>query len=226
MTRTREENAADLAQEDAQRTAIRDWVSGWRGALIKGIIAEHDHDEEAMAEALAGYEMMKDESAAGFSPDMVIRETITLLQEIEARKVREIADVFGEPDILTGAGNRWFHLDTQEKADLAGKLGQTAVGMFWKVTREKFSGEDSHEWLIMLDEGNRAAVTMTAKKDGAENLYSNIADCHVTGFRNEPAFTEHEGDIRAACGLLGLVCHPNHMGEPLREVHEDSGPGL
>lgn len=146
----------------------------------------------------------------------------------EAVREREdnISRVFGEPDAITGYGNRWYVIDSAEKSALAGDLGRTAVDRFWNGTRKSLTGQDSHSWLIMIDEYGRGVVTMAARKAGMETSYQNLDDCHVTGFENENVFFQYENDIRDLCHVKDLVCYPNRMGREIeRPDIENGAPG-
>ena len=140
----------------------------------------------------------------------------------------EVPSIFGAPDLFTGEGHRWYILRTQEQASLAGRIGQTAIGYYYESYKRAMGEDDSHVWLLMLNEHNEALVSLAAKRLGHERveplagMVESLADCHVTGFRNADVFREFEGDIRQVCAALELECYPNHMGRPLPDVEPKS----
>lgn len=139
-----------------------------------------------------------------------------------------VTSILGEPDLFTGEGHRWHILQTQEQANLAGRLGQTAIGLFYEDYKRTMGEDDSHVWLVMLNEHHEALTSIVAKRRGHERaaplagLARGVADCHVTGFMNADVFREFEGDIRQVCAALDLECYPNHMGGPLSDVEPES----
>ena len=208
------------------RAAIAARIRRWGPVSLTDKAIDLDLDEDAIAEALSGHELLTFEEGMVVDPVIAAREIVKLAHERLEKSGTAIAETFGEPDLFTGDGNRWFRVDTLDKAKLATHLGETAIAHYWEGTRKNVPGEDSHEWLIMLDQNDRAVVTLAAKKEGRESCYPGmLADCHVTGYRNTPAFQAHEEDIRMACAELGLACEPNHMGGSVPEP-EDDGPGL
>lgn len=226
MSRTREENAADLAHEEAQREAIAARIRRWGPVSLTNKAFDLGFDEDALANALSNEDMLAFEDGMIVDASIAAREICKLAMERLNKSGAAIAQTFGEPDLFTGDGNRWFRIDTAEKARLASQLSETAIAHYWEGTRKNVAGEDSHDWLIMLDDHDRAVVSLAALKEGRETCYPNIlADCHVTGYRNAPAFVEYESDIRMACAELDLACAPNHMGMTL-EAPEDDGPAI
>lgn len=235
MTRDRDENASDLALEEAGRAKIREKIGvGYvRRALIAFAI-DNDLDQDQMSDALSESDipgLIEMSEINDVDMEMLMDEAVALAQEYLDDSGRQIIETFGEPDILSGAGNRWYKVDDEDKAVLAQRLGGTAIGHVWLSSRHRVNiialdKKDSHEWLIMLDDYHRAVVSMAAKKEGVESAYGDfLADCHVTGYNNKDAFFEYEEDIRMICAIQNLVCTPNHMGRPLTSVEND-GPGM
>ena len=149
-------------------------------------------------------------------------------EELKEQRLADIAETFGDP-ILSSDSGEWYLIENEVQAKRATQLSQTAVGHFWKMTRdhlEESPGGDSHDWLILLDEDGEALVAMAALKEGAENLHGSIGltDCHVTGFQNSFAWTEYQDDIDAITSERGLISYPNHMGGKIPEP--DDGPSL
>jgi len=152
-------------------------------------------------------------------------------RRIEEMRRRAILDVFGAPDVICGAGNSWFLITDDQQAKMAGDLSETAIGHFYSRFRKGMAAEtgrsveeDNHDWLIMLDSDFKCRVVMASLKEGQENIFKGLADCHITGFRNAPALPEFEADIRTVCLLRGLVYTPNHMGRPIEPEDDTPSP--
>ncbi|MEP3666046.1 MAG: hypothetical protein ABJN42_04840 [Roseibium sp.] len=149
-------------------------------------------------------------------------------EEAKEQRLANVAETFGEP-VLSSDNGDWYAIENADQARLATQLSETAVGHFWNMGRrnlESSSKGDSHDWLILLDEGGEALVAMAALKEGAENLHGSIGltECHVTGFQNNSAWPDYQDDIEAVASERGLISYPNHMGA--RPPEPDDGPSL
>lgn len=137
----------------------------------------------------------------------------------------DIERVFGAPDLITGSGKEWYILKNRDQANLATRLSQTGIELFWSFHQER---DDNHTWMVMVDHAPGfppyAPVAICAVPEGQTSVSVLLNDCHVTGFQNQDAFFEHEADIRDACAALGLVCFPNHMGRRLEEPDDSPSP--
>jgi len=216
MTRSREENAFDLVREEAQRMAFRSSVDAWARERLVSEALDRGLDEGEIEAFLEGNPALLAAGEERVDPAIAASEVIAMARDGIRDRGHRVATALGEPDIFTGAGYRWFRIDTAEKAELAGRLGQTAMATAWREAQERSAGADSHEWFIMLDDSNRAMVSMAARRTVAASIHGDsLADCHVTGHRNAPAFVTYEQDIREVCLSRDLVCTPNPMGRPL-----------
>ena len=149
--------------------------------------------------------------------------------EPEASLATLVKYTFGEPVLSFPAGS-WHVIDTDEMADLATRMSQTAISHFYRNTRPdvECAGGDSHEWLVLVNSEGKSLVAMTARKKESPSVHQGgrmpVADCHVTGFRNEPVWDDFEQEIRAVAELRGLTVYPNHMGQPLPHAQDAPSP--
>lgn len=195
---------------------------------------EAESVEEARALAAKGETVDEDFVRYVEVMDRKILQSPEAVREVdpgpEDEAVEDVSTVFGEPDLITGDGLRWFRIANERQARLAGRLGETAIEHYWRHAHGKLEGSRSnawapqtHVWLIALDDHQRGVVTMAALKIGSENAHPRlIADCQVTGFRNDVAFPAYESDIRDVCMALNLVFTPNHMGVDIPRIEDES----
>lgn len=236
MTRTREENARDEMNASAQRASVVSALmeAGHLSGMALNRFIEAGTDAEAFMESLKNdplHRTVLDEDQGILIFDGTAFDAEIFCAGLEERynqicndRNEVIFDALGEPDVITGEGNRWYVIRDLEGAKIASGYGETGLLHFWDKL-EKSGDNEGRTWAVMFDDTTRGRVSMAAISRDAERTDGDpLADCHVTGFRNENSFDRYEGDIRNFCEAMQLLVYPNHMGRVIEP--ETDEPGL
>ncbi|MFX4299924.1 hypothetical protein [Pseudosulfitobacter pseudonitzschiae] len=235
MTRTREENARHEMNASAQRASV---VSALvEAGVLSGMVLNRFIASNMDAETFQA-NLKKDplpdtsvDAEGGFITfDGTVFDAEIFCSGVEDRfnqicneRNRVIFDAFGEPDVITGAGNRWYVIRDLEGAKVASGYGETGLAHFWDRL-EKDGDNEGHTWAVMFDDTTRARISLAAlSKDVVPQLEAKIADCHVTGYMNKDSFEDYKADIMDFCAAMNLVVYPNHMGRKIEPVSDEPG---
>lgn len=239
MTRTREENAADIANSEGLKTNAREFFDKtFLGArYFRGIIHETGLDEISWSARVAeeisdnGGRVDGDCATLKNGTQISINDLYDLMEDHQikyAEKIQsDLSRVFGSPVAETDNG-AWYLVDSQEKAEMARDLTETAIDRFWAMTQRYIENDPvirTHEWLVLVNEMGRGVVAMAAMPEGEPSQFPDfVAECHVTGFQNYEAWKEYEADIRSVAQTRGLTVYPNRMGRRIESSEDTPSP--
>lgn len=234
MTRSLEENARDEMNQSAQRvsvvSALVEADASLCGMVLNRYIASNA-EPEAFVEGLKDDplpRMTLDEDqgiiifdGTAFDVEIFCTGLAQRYSEICNERNKMIFDALGEPDVITGEGNRWYIIRDLEGARIASGYGETGLVHFWEKL-ETTGQNEGRTWAVMFDDTTRGQISMAAiSRDVERSDGTLLADCHITGFRNANSFEAYEADIRDFCEAMQILVYPNHMGREI-EIEDDT----
>jgi hypothetical protein len=231
MTRTQEEKARDEMNLSAERDAVVSTLvdAGILSGQAVNRFIDMGLDRDDFIESLKAdplHRTVLDEDQGIITFDGTAFDTAIFCAGLEERfeqirneRNKVIFDALGESDVITGEGNRWYVIRDRAGAEVASGYGETGLVHFWD--RLEASGQNNdHTWAVMFDDTTRGRISMAAiSRDAEQSDGTPLADCHVTGFRNEDSFKRYEADINEFCEAMQLLVYPNHMG---CEIEDDT----
>ncbi|MCV9963659.1 hypothetical protein OIU34_17300 [Pararhizobium sp. BT-229] len=136
--------------------------------------------------------------------------------------------VFQNVILELDSGDRWIEISNDDDAHHAGRLTQTAVGVFYK---READFEDGHprRWFVLLGPNEAGVeigkVALCVLPPGIEVKNADfVADCHTTGYQNRKPYPRYADEIAALADTIEIDLPPNIAGHLIAPENNHGGP--